>query len=140
MTKIITVTKFEIFFENFEIFLLLKNVQKNLFHETSSNSRKSMVNLLFRIGNFFQRSQNIKDFPLVTVMVFRIFFVTNKNFYFVQISKKKMPFGETLFFQDGHWINTQCATKFFFHWALPSRDMIFSYFSCTITSPPYISA
>ena len=78
-----------------------------------------MVNLLFRIGKFFQRSQNIKDFPLVTVMVFRIFFMTNKNFYFVQISKKKMPFGETLFFQDGHLINTQCAEKKF------SKDLLF---------------
>ena len=111
MRKTITVTKFEKIFEIFEIFLLLKNVKKKLFHETSSNSRKSMVNLLFWIGKFFQRSQNMKDFPLVTVMVLRIFFMTNKKFYFVQISKKKMPFGETLFFQDGHLINTQCAEK-----------------------------
>ena len=119
MTKIITVTKFEKNFEIFEIFLLLKNVKKNLFHKTSSNFRKSMVNLLFQIGKFFQRSQNIKDSPLVTVMVFRIFFMKNKKTFFVQISKKKMPFGETLFFQDGHLINTQCAEKIF------SKDLLF---------------
>ena len=90
----------------------------------------------FQIGKIFQRSQNIKDSPLVTVMVFRIFFMTNKNFYFVQISKKKMPFGETLFFQDGHLINTQCAEKIFSKDLLFLEIWIFPILLVTVMDPP----
>ena len=78
-----------------------------------------MVNLLFSIEKFFRRSQSIRDWPLFTNVIVGIFFSKNAKNHFGQNSKKKKLSEETLFFQDGHLINTKCAKKCF------SKDLLF---------------
>ena len=69
-----------------------------------------MVNLLFSIEKIFSSFPKYKGLAIIHYYVnVGIFFSKNAKNHFGQNSKKKKLSEETLFFQDGHLINTKCA-------------------------------